>query len=274
MFKTLIQRALVGAVFVFLVIGSVFWHPLALAALLFVVTAIGLQEFYGLFVKAGLIRKNYNGLILGLITYSLISALAFQWIDSKVLFVLLPFSFLFFIIELYKKEEHAFLQIAIQFLGVLYVAVPFGLYHFVHQYPVGSGQNFQPWILSGVFFLIWSNDTFAYLFGSAFGKHRLFERISPNKSWEGTIGGGLSTFGVAWIIGSYSQTLDLTNWLILAAIVIPTAIYGDLVESMLKRNLNIKDSGTIMPGHGGILDRFDAANFALPFVVFFLYLLS
>jgi phosphatidate cytidylyltransferase len=274
MFKTLIKRALVGAVFVFLVIGAVFWHPIALAILLFVTSIIGLQEFYGLFIKAGLIRKNYYGLILGLITYSLITALAFQWIEAKHLFALLPLSFLLFVIELYKKEEHAFLQLGIQLLGVLYVAVPFGLYHFVHQYPLGGEQRFNPWLLSGVFLLIWSNDTFAYLFGSAFGKHRLFERISPNKSWEGTIGGGLSTFAVAWLIGSLTHTLNISSWFILAAIIVPTAIYGDLVESMLKRNLKIKDSGYIMPGHGGILDRFDAANFALPFIVFFLYLLG
>ncbi len=274
MFKTLLTRTLTGAVFVTIILGAVFWHPIALAIVLLILTGFGLNEFYGLFSSAGIIRKNYSGLFLGLITYSLITAWAFSWINPLLLFVIFPLAFLLFIFELYKKDQQPFTQIAFQFLGIMYVAIPFSLYHLVHQFPIGGEQNFEPWLLSGVFILIWSNDTFAYLFGSAFGKHRLFERISPKKSWEGTIGGGISAFGTAWLLGTYTQTLDLSTWFILAAIIIPSAIFGDLVESMLKRSLNIKDSGNIMPGHGGILDRFDAANFALPFIVFFIYLLA
>jgi len=274
MFKTLLTRTLSGAVFAFVIIGTIFWHPLALAVILLILTGLGLQEFFGLFHKAGIIRKSYSGTILGLITYSLITALAFSWINTYAILVLFPLVFVLFIFELYKKDSNSFTQISMQLMGVIYVALPFGLYHFVHQYPIGGAQDFQPWLLAGLFILIWSNDTFAYLFGISFGKHRLFERISPKKSWEGTIGGALSTFGMAWILGTYTQTLNVESWFIMAAIVVPTAIFGDLVESMLKRSLNVKDSGNIMPGHGGILDRFDAANFALPFIVFFLYLLT
>ncbi|MCD6091274.1 MAG: phosphatidate cytidylyltransferase [Bacteroidales bacterium] len=274
MFKTLLIRTLSGAVFASIILGSIFWHPLALAAVLFILTGLGLREFYGLFTKAGLIRNDVGGIILGLIIYSLLTAWAFSWLNAGVLFGILPLIFLLFIFELYKKAEQPFTQIAYQLIGIIYVALPFAFYHFVNQFPVGGEPNFEPWLLTGIFLLIWGNDTFAYLFGSTFGKHPLFKRISPNKSWEGTVGGGLSTFGVAWLLGTYTHTLDLGIWFILAAIVVPSAIYGDLVESMLKRSLNIKDSGTIMPGHGGILDRFDAANFALPFIVFFLYLLA
>lgn len=273
MFKTLLTRTLTGAVFAGLVLGSVFWHPLALALLLYILTGFGLQEFYGLFIKAGIIRKNNWGIIIGLYVYSVISAWAFSWIDGFALLSVLPPVFLLFVYELYKKNKAPFNQIAIQLLGIIYVAVPFSLYHLVQQYPVGGEPNFEPWLLAGVFILIWANDSFAYLFGSAFGKHRLFERISPKKSWEGAIGGAISTFGIAWILGTYLHILSLHEWFILASIIIPSAIFGDLVESMLKRSLNIKDSGNIMPGHGGILDRFDAANFALPFIVLFLYLL-
>lgn len=274
MLKTLLIRALSGAVFATIILGSIFWHPYALAVVLFVLTGLGLREFYRLFNHSSLIRKTNNGLFLGLIVYSLLTAFAFSWLNAGAILLILPLIFLLFIVELYQKEENPFSQIALQLLGVLYVALPFGLYHFINLYPIGGVYNFQPWLLVGIFLLIWSNDTFAYLFGSTLGKHRLFERISPKKSWEGTIGGGISTFGIAWILGTYTQTLDLGSWFILAAIVVPTAIFGDLVESMLKRSLNVKDSGTIMPGHGGVLDRFDAANFALPFIVFFLYLLA
>lgn len=273
MFKTLITRTLAGVVFVVLILGSVFWHPIALALLLYVLTWIGLQEFYGLFQKAEIIRKNKWGIIIGLFVYSVITAWVFGWIPGFAMLSAFPFIFLLFVFELYKKDKAPFNQIAIQVLGILYVAIPFSLYHLVQQYPVGGESNFEPWLLAGVFILIWANDTFAYLFGSAFGKHKLFERISPKKSWEGTIGGAVSTFGIAWILGTYLHILDLNEWFILAAIIIPTAVFGDLTESMLKRSLNIKDSGNIMPGHGGVLDRFDAANFALPFIVLFLYLL-
>ena len=273
MFKPILVRALSGAVFVTLIIGAIFWNPLALAFLLLVLTALGLQEFFGLFRKAGVISKTSNGIILGLIVYSLITAVVFSWLNPFAILGLFPLVFLLFIFELYKKNAQPFTQIGYQILGILYIALPFSLYHFVHQYPIGGEVNFEPWLLSGMFFLIWANDTFAFLFGISFGKHRLFERISPKKSWEGTIGGALATFGMAWLLGTYTNTIDLTAWLILAAIVVPSAVFGDLVESLLKRSLNVKDSGNIMPGHGGVLDRFDAANFALPFIVFFLYLL-
>ncbi|MFH0999485.1 MAG: phosphatidate cytidylyltransferase [Bacteroidota bacterium] len=274
MFKSLFVRTLAGAVFAIVVLGSVFWHPIALAIVLLVFTAIGLYEFFRLFVNASIIKESRIGIIVGLLTYSLITAYAFNWIEAVFLLILLPLFFLIFIVELYKNNNQAFTQIAFQILGTIYVAVPFSLYHFVHHYPLDNTQSFDPWILTGVFVLVWSNDTFAYLFGSAFGKRRLFERISPKKSWEGTIGGGFATIGVAILLGNYLPSLDLINWLILSLIIIPAAIFGDLIESMLKRNVLVKDSGNIMPGHGGVLDRFDAANFALPFIVFFLYLLA
>ena len=273
MFKTILTRAFSGAVFVAIMIGSIFWSPIALAVILFVLTGLGLYEFYKLFIKAGVIKKTYSGLVLGLVVYSLITAVAFSWLNPFVILGIFPLIFLFFVFELYKKNDQPFNQIAYQLLGTIYIAIPFSLYHFVHQYPIGGEADFEPWLLSGIFFLIWTNDTFAFLFGISFGKHPLFKRISPKKSWEGTIGGGLSTFGMAWLLGVYTNTMDLNNWIIIAAIVVPSAIFGDLVESMLKRSINVKDSGNIMPGHGGVLDRFDAANFALPFVVFFLYLL-
>lgn len=274
MFKTLLTRTLSGAVFALLIIGSIFWHPIALAIVLLIFTALGLHEFYGMFTKAGVLRNNNSGYILGLITYSLITAWAFSWINLSILFAILPLAFLLFVFELYKNDKQPFLQIAFQLLGIIYVAIPFSLYHLIHQFPIGGNPDFEPWLLAGVFILIWGNDTFAYLFGMSFGRHKLFERISPKKTWEGTIGGGLSTFGIAWLLGSYIHSVNLVTWLILAAIIVPSAIFGDLIESMLKRSLNIKDSGSIMPGHGGILDRFDAANFALPFIIFFLYLLA
>jgi phosphatidate cytidylyltransferase len=117
----------------------------------------------------------------------------------------------------------------------------------------------------GMYILIWTNDTFAYLTGRMFGKTKLFERISPKKTWEGTIGGVFVTLIFGFIIGAFINKGEELFWIISAMIIAPCAIYGDLLESLFKRSLNIKDSGTILPGHGGILDRFDAALFAIPF---------
>jgi phosphatidate cytidylyltransferase len=115
------------------------------------------------------------------------------------------------------------------------------------------------------FLLIWTNDSFAYFSGRAFGKHKLFERISPKKTWEGTFGGILFTLLLGFIIGSYINKGEVLFWMISALIIAPGAILGDLLESLFKRSLAVKDSGKILPGHGGVLDRFDAALFTIPF---------
>lgn len=122
--------------------------------------------------------------------------------------------------------------------------------------------------------MLWTNDTGAYLAGRFFGKHKLFERISPKKTWEGSIGGGILTIGVAFILSVYFTNLDQTNWIVLAILVAVFGGLGDLVESMLKRSLNIKDSGNLLPGHGGILDRFDGLLLSIPFIYSYLYLIS
>ena len=129
-------------------------------------------------------------------------------------------------------------------------------------------------LLIAFFVIVWSSDTFAYLFGVSFGKHRLFERISPKKSWEGSIGGSLTTLIIAWAFGFFTHIFTPFTWVALAVVVVVTAIYGDLIESQLKRSMHVKDSGNIMPGHGGVLDRFEEAIFSVPFYVFLLYLLS
>ena len=122
-------------------------------------------------------------------------------------------------------------------------------------------------LLAGMFILIWMNDTFAYLSGRFFGKTKLIERISPNKTWEGTIGGVLFTIAAGVAIGLLFDKEQVLFWVISAAIIAPAAGVGDLLESLFKRNMNVKDSGNILPGHGGILDRFDATLFASPFFI-------
>jgi phosphatidate cytidylyltransferase len=126
----------------------------------------------------------------------------------------------------------------------------------------------------GFFFILWANDSFAYLTGVSIGKHRLFERISPKKSWEGSIGGFVSGLLTAWVISIFFKEFDLINWIVIAAIIMIFGTFGDLVESLFKRSLKVKDSGNILPGHGGLLDRFDAVFLAAPAVFVYLILIK
>jgi phosphatidate cytidylyltransferase len=155
-------------------------------------------------------------------------------------------------------------------LGILYVALPFSLLN--HILTLSGVYNFQ--ILFGCWFILWSNDTGAYLAGSAFGKNKLMPRVSPGKSWEGSIGGAIIAYLIAWIISSWYTSINILDWFVIATILIVIGTLGDLVESLYKRSLNVKDSGTLLPGHGGILDRFDSLILAIPFVFFYLFVVK
>jgi phosphatidate cytidylyltransferase len=136
-----------------------------------------------------------------------------------------------------------------------------------------SGNNlYSPKLLVALFALIWTYDSGAYLVGVSIGKHRLFERISPKKSWEGAIGGTFTAILVSWLISRYIPEIQWTHWIIISILTVVSSTFGDLTESMFKRYFGIKDSGTILPGHGGILDRFDSLFFAVPVVVTYIYL--
>ncbi|MEO5569436.1 MAG: CDP-archaeol synthase, partial [Bacteroidia bacterium] len=177
--------------------------------------------------------------------------------------------FLLFIFELFRKSKHPFINIALTITGIIYVAVPFGLFLFIGANNGPDGM-YHPQIALGFLYLLWASDTGAYLVGSKIGKHRLFERISPKKSWEGSIGGAAIALLTAFVISKFYMDLSLLDWMVVALIIVVTGTFGDLVESMLKRSLDIKDSGKIFPGHGGILDRFDGLLLAAPFVFFYL----
>ncbi|HEY0029982.1 MAG TPA: phosphatidate cytidylyltransferase, partial [Bacteroidia bacterium] len=170
--------------------------------------------------------------------------------------------------ELFTKAQNPFRNIAFTILGIIYVAVPFSLLNYLVVY--NGSYNYQ--LLFGFFFILWCNDSGAYLAGSAFGKHKLFPRVSPGKSWEGSVGGAIASYIVVLIISGWYTSISLRDWIVIAAILIVIGTLGDLVESLLKRSKNVKDSGTLLPGHGGVLDRFDSLLMATPFVFTYLYL--
>jgi phosphatidate cytidylyltransferase len=256
------QRALAGSVFVFLVLASLWYGDVTTVILFGIFTVFGLVEFYQLFNQHESVKVSWKfATAVGSLIFSILSASFMDWIPLIFIFFLFPILFLNMLIELWKKEDQPIYNIAIQMLGIVYIVFPFYLMVELNKQ---SSHDFPRAI--GMFLLIWTNDTFAFLTGKFFGKTKLFERISPKKTWEGTVGGGVLTIFVAILLAFfYNEKQDLGFWIGAAIIVVPCAVLGDLLESLFKRNLNIKDSGKFLPGHGGILDRFDAAIFTVPF---------
>ena len=181
------------------------------------------------------------------------------------------------IAELYLKQDDPIQDWAYTMLSQMYIALPFSLLNVLAFTANGSGMvAFNTLLPLSVFVFLWVNDTGAYCVGSLLGRHKLFPRISPGKSWEGSIGGAVFVLAAAWAVSYFLDDvmLNLYEWLGLGLVVVIFGTWGDLVESLLKRTLGVKDSGSILPGHGGMLDRFDSSLLAIPAAVIYLYTLS
>ena len=270
--KTLGIRSISAVVFVMALLGSVLWNYYSFTIFFFIVALIGLNEFYKIAEKLGAKPYKIAGFISGIIVYLSFINPFFLIYDSelknKLIYILVLLPFVIFTVALFSKKEFPVKNFLYTIVGLIYAVLPFSLLSelvIIHEQEKNM-YEFYPKIILGVIFLIWSNDTFAYLGGSLFGKHKMIERISPGKTWEGTIFGILLTFGISFLIKIYLIKTTGNLWPLLGIIVPILATIGDLVESMLKRQAGIKDSGNIMPGHGGILDRFDSLIFVSPFV--------
>ena len=254
-------RALTGAVFATVVIGSILWNPYAQALVFSVFMVLGLMEFYRLFKNDKIVSVSSEiGIFIGIFIFTLLIGISAKVLPIISITVIFPLFFTLVLSELWKKKENPVINISVLVFGIIYVVVPFYLTIDLNL----RDTSYLPAVV-GMYLLIWANDSFAYLTGRAFGKTKLFERISPKKTWEGTIGGVFFTLLFGYIIGAFINRGEEVFWIISAVIIAPCAIYGDLLESLFKRSLKIKDTGSILPGHGGILDRFDAALFGIPF---------
>jgi phosphatidate cytidylyltransferase len=263
------QRTATAIIFVVIMVGSVLLGQMVFAFLLLIITFLGLQEFYRLVSGEAVQPFVQPSVWAGCTVYAMLALNALELLAIEWFLALIPLLFMLFIAELWRVKVNPLMNIAISLTGIFYIAVPFGLMIYFFNPSVGSGLAHYGLVL-GYLFILWLNDTGAYLIGSFLGKRKLFERISPKKTWEGSIGGAILAMLTGWIFSLLKTGFNLEQWLIIAAIVVVTGTLGDLVESMFKRSQNIKDSGNIMPGHGGILDRFDAVLLSVPFV--FLYL--
>ncbi len=264
------SRVYTAIVFVLVMLAGVYISPLSFVLLFGVITATSLWEFYNIAQLKGVARRILS-ILLGMATYIIVAIYQLTTIDAEanslILLLLLafPLVFSFFLYEMFSASDKPFHNIAATVLGIVYIGVPFALLEWITL-----DNGYQPNLVCGLLLLNWTNDTAAYLFGSRIGKTPLLPRISPKKTWEGTLSGVGTTLLAGIGMGFLFNDLSHWHWIALALIVGVFGALGDLVESMFKRGVQIKDSGNLLPGHGGLLDRFDAFIFIIPFATLYL----
>lgn len=265
------ERLLTSILFVIVLLGSILLSEFASSILFFFIILLSQNEFYS-FYKSTEIRPQRKIGMIGGIVFFLANVLTRQLNDDQSsLFLIVPLVFLIFIVELFRQRSHPLQNIGSTTLGIIYIAVPITLLHEMSYFDGNSFHgNYSHQMVFGFFLILWANDTGAYLIGRNWGKHKFFERISPKKTWEGTLGGVFMGILAGFINSTLFDVLNFIDWMVVALLVVVFGSLGDLVESMFKRSLQIKDSGKLLPGHGGVLDRFDGIFIAAPIVYTYL----
>ncbi|GAB4494551.1 MAG: phosphatidate cytidylyltransferase [Saprospiraceae bacterium] len=258
------QRIITAIVFGAAMLGGVFGGNGYFQILCLLIITGCLWELFGLLLpdEPKKTTRKVWGILVGLLPLLPLVENILLSQPGMVYFLVLLF-FLSLVFELFLHSINPFQNVAIYLLGFFYICFPFVFLNWIAY--DDSDLDYSPLRVFGLLLLIWTNDTMAYFIGSQLGRRKLFERISPKKTWEGTIGGGICTVLVAWGLSFIIKDFSQTQWLVLGAVAAVFGTLGDLVESMLKRSVGVKDSGNLLPGHGGLLDRFDAFIFALPF---------
>jgi len=270
--KTFLIRVLSGFIYVALILGSLFLGPVFFGFVILVFLVIGLLEVYEISKIPGCSLQRGTLLVIGLLVYSLSVLVIWNYFPAVFLVFNLGIILIPFILELFNKVKDPFQNLGFYLIAIFYLVIPMVVLN-VLFFPGLNLQFPSNILLVGFFLLIWVNDTFAYLSGMLLGKHKFFERISPNKTWEGTLGGAVFTIIGAYILSLIFHEFTEIEWMGLGLVIVIFGTFGDLVESMLKRTYGIKDSGKIMPGHGGILDRLDSILIAAPFVLLYVVLM-
>jgi phosphatidate cytidylyltransferase len=266
-YNDLTQRFVTGAFGAVVIIGSVIYGEWTYFAVFLLICIMTQLEFYRLLRLDDMLPLVSWGTFSGVTIFIIVFLEQNLLIKNKYYFTILPVLYIAFLIKLYRStDDKPFTNIGLTFLGIIYVAMPFS---FLHTIAFHSG-NYQSGIVIGIIFLQWASDIGAYFSGIKFGRRKLFERISPKKSWEGFLGGTVLALGVSIVISKYFPILEFWQWIGIALIIVVVGTYGDLVESLFKRSMEIKDSGSSIPGHGGFLDRFDSLILSLPFIALFL----
>lgn len=259
-------RAITGFFFIAVLIGAVLLGPYTFVPLFSLIATYCVYEFYRMVYTENTQPLLFWGVGTAAFGLTLVGSILLNLLPYSVL----PFSIaavlLIYVAALFRKTAHPIQDVAFSLFGLMYAAVPFVFF-------MGLGfvkGTYNAYIPLGFLILLWTNDTGAYLAGRSIGRHKLFERISPNKTWEGFVGGVILAVIAGLILFYYWRVFPLWIWVCMALIISLFGTLGDLVESMLKRNVGVKDSGKLLPGHGGLLDRFDGLLMAAPLVYLFL----
>lgn len=263
-------RAITAFFFAIVMLGSFFLGAEVFTVFYLLLSLAGLYEFYTLVNTAGILPHKVLGIICGFLMFGAVAAFPFFPFDTKYLWLSIPLAVSVFLFELYRTAKNPFNNIAYTFLGLLFVVAPFCFF-----YALGyvRDEQFNFHLPLAFMLMLWASDTGAYLFGRKLGKTKLFERHSPKKTWEGFAGGILMSVLVAGIVSLFFTEISILIWAGMAVLIVSFGTLGDLVESMLKRSLDVKDSGNLLPGHGGLLDRFDGLLVAAPIVYVYLYVI-
>lgn len=267
------KRSITGTIYLIIIIGSILLGSYTFSLVFLAINILALFEFFKIIAGNGFFPEKYTGILTGSVLFIVTYLVASEVYGSKLYFLIIPLLVVLFIIELFRNKPSPFVNIGITILGIVYISLPLSLLNYL-VFPKIQPDKYTYEIILGYLVLIWTNDTSAYISGITFGKHVLFKRISPKKTWEGFIGGALVTMVVAFLIHGAFDVINRTDLLVFGIIVSTIGVAGDLVESSLKRSTNIKDTGNILPGHGGILDRIDSILLTSPLIFCYLMLLK
>jgi phosphatidate cytidylyltransferase len=268
----LVTRTITGIVLVLVMLTAIIASPYSYALLFLIILIVGITEYSNLFKDSEVkpnIALSYG---ISVVIFAISFLIAQRILGANYLFSVFPMILVVIAAELYRNKGKPLENIAATIFSITYLAMPLALINFLVFPEILPGNSYSPKILIALFSLIWIYDSGAYLVGVSIGKHRLFERISPKKSWEGAIGGTLIAIAAGYFIAGFIPEIKTIHWIAISILTVVSSTFGDLSESMLKRYFGIKDSGTILPGHGGVLDRFDSLFFAVPVVVMYLKL--
>ena len=279
--KNFIIRTITGIIFVAAIV-SCFLRPEAMVLLFSIITGLTVWEFTGLVnERADVTVNRFISTVAAVYFFYAMTYFCsdiYAGIAKSVVFIPYLVTIVYLLVaELYLKQQDPIQDWAYTMLAQMYIALPFSLLNVLAFNATNNGLvAFNPILPLSVFVFLWVNDSGAYCVGSLIGKHKIFPRISPAKSWEGSIGGAVFVLAAAYAISYFidQNMLTMPEWLGLGLVVVVFGTWGDLVESLFKRTLGIKDSGDILPGHGGMLDRFDSSLLAIPAAVIYLYTLS
>ncbi len=267
------RRAVTGLSFAGIMTLAILWNAWSFLAVFFIISSLGILEFYKLVRSDQLNPQITAGVAIAQGLFLLHAVILHYGLNYSWMLLTVPLTALVFFIELFRNKPHPLSNIAITLCGILYFTLPMALMvKIAFGFTPADAIPYHGGVIMGSILILWANDTGAYMIGSLIGKHKLFERISPKKSWEGFGGAMICAAFAAWVVSHWFPDLQLMEWLILSQIIVVTGTLGDLVESMLKRSIGVKDSGSLFPGHGGILDRFDGLLGSMPFVFFYLFL--